>query len=154
MTPISVQISRRPQQRGVSLVAGIFLLLLMSVLAAALATIVSTAHINVAADVGGAQAYQAARAGAEWGLFQLDPNGATSALPDCFADSTPAVPGHAVTVTCSRNEYTEGGRTLRIYLITSTASPTAAKAPGIERQVQVTVEKCRDPAITTAPFDC
>lgn len=141
-------------QRGVSLISGIFLMLLMAVLAAAMVSVVSTAHLDMAADVGGAQAYQAARAGAEWGLFQLDPNGAASGLPNCFPDSTPPVPGHGVSVKCASTDYTEGGRNIRIYRITSTARALNVRLPGIEREVQVTVEKCRDAAITTAPFDC
>lgn len=68
------KLSARPWQRGVSVITAIFLLLLMAVLAAAIANMVSTSHVNLAADIGGARAYQAARAGVEWGIFQLDPN--------------------------------------------------------------------------------
>ena len=55
------QISARARQRGVSVITAVFLLLLMAVLAAAIANIVSTSHVNLAADIGGARAYQAAR---------------------------------------------------------------------------------------------
>lgn len=146
-------ISLPGRQRGVSIITGIFLLLLMSVLAAVIANVVSTAHVNQAADIGGARAYQAARAGAEWGMFQLDPNAQSAGLPACVS-GTANVPGHTVTVTCQSWDATEGTRQLRIYRITSQASATGVKAPGIERQVEVTVERCRDPAITVAPFDC
>lgn len=145
--------SFRIRQRGVSLVAGIFLLLLMASLAAVMVNLVSTAHVNTAADIGGARAYQAARAGAEWGMYQLDPNAQSAALPAC-AGGSPTIPGHTVTVTCSKSDYTEAGRQIRIYRIISVASTIGAKAPGIERQVEVTVEKCRDAAIVAAPFDC
>ena len=77
------KISARPGQRGVSIIAAIFLLLLMAMLAAVIANMVSTSHVNLAADIGGARAYQAARAGAEWGIFQLDPNAQTAGLPAC-----------------------------------------------------------------------
>lgn len=140
--------SGRPQQSGISVIAGIFLLLLMAVLAAVMANLVSTSHVNMAADIGGARAYQAARAGAEWGMFQLDPNAQSATLPDCV-DGTPAIPGYAVAVTCAAQDYTESGRQIRIYRITSVAT-----ASGIERQIEVTVEKCRDPAIAAAPYDC
>lgn len=143
----------RRRQRGVSIITGIFLLLLMSVLAAVIANVVSTAHITQAADIGGARAYQAARAGAEWGLFQLDPNAQSATLPNCV-NGTPPIPGHAVVVSCQSWDATEGTRQLRIYRITSLATANGVKAPGIERQVQVTVERCRDAAITVAPFDC
>jgi MSHA biogenesis protein MshP len=141
------------RQRGVSIITGVFLLLLMSVLAAVIANVVSTAHVNLAADIGGARAYQAARAGAEWGMYQLDPNAQSAGLPACV-NGTPAIPGHAVTVTCQSWDTTEGTRQLRIYRIVSQATATGVKAPGIERLVEVTVERCRDPAITVAPFDC
>ncbi len=152
--------SGRPQQsllkrqKGVSLIAGIFLLLLMAGLAAGMATIMSTAHVNLAADIGGARAYQAARAGAEWGMYQLDPNALSAGLPAC-AGGTPAIPGHTVTVTCSSQDYTEAGRQIRIFRIVSLATANSARAPGVERQIEVTVEKCRDAVnITAAPYDC
>lgn len=147
-------ISPRGRQRGVSIVTGVFLLLLMAVLAAVIANVVSTAHVNMAADIGGARAYQAARAGAEWGMYQLDPNAQAAGLPACV-NGTPAIPGHAVTVTCQSWDATEGNRQLRFYRITSQAIAAGVKAPGIERQVEVTVEKCRDPVVVpAAPFDC
>jgi MSHA biogenesis protein MshP len=148
------KLSARPWQRGVSVIAAVFLLLMMAVLAAAIANMVSTSHVNLAADIGGARAYQAARAGAEWGIFQLDPNAQTAALPPCV-DGTPAVPGHTVTVTCASSDHSEAGRSIRIYRIVSLAVADGVRAPGIERQVEVTVEKCRDPVnVPAAPFDC
>lgn len=141
------------RQRGVSIITAIFLLLLMSVLAAAIASMVSTSAVNEAADVGGVRAYQAARAGVEWGMFQLDPNAATSTLPSC-ASGTQTILGHTVTVSCSSSDYTEATRQIRVFRITSNAVAIGVKAPGIEREVAVTVEKCRDSTIVVAPFDC
>lgn len=149
------------RQRGVSLVAAIFLLLLLAGLAAFMANILSVTHINLAADIGGSRAYQAARAGAEWGMFQLDPNAQSSSLPSCAgaAGTLSAIPGHSVVVQCvayplDGTVYREGGRSLRIFRITATATAVAVRAPGIERQVVVTLEKCRDAAITAPPYDC
>lgn len=159
MTPRFAPLSAR--QRGVSLVAAIFLLLLMAGLAAFMASILSATHVNLAADVGGSRAYQAARAGAEWGMFQLDPAAAAAGLPGCPAASTTlaTIPGHSVVVACeafpgAATWYQEGGRQIRIFRITSTATALGVRTPGIERQVVVTIEKCRDAAITVAPFDC
>ena len=150
-----------PQQRGVSVIAGIFLLLLMSVLAAAMAYLMNVTHVNMAADFGGSRAYQAARAGVEWGMYQLDPNGTTAGLPTCDAVAAPfpAIPGHTLNIACQAFPsdvavYQEGGRQIRIFRIIATATADGVKAPGIERQVAVTVEKCRDAAVTVAPFDC
>lgn len=151
------------RQGGVSLVAAIFLLLLMAALAALMVNLISVTQVNQAADIGGSRAYQAARAGVEWGLYQLDPNGQTLALPDCTgANGTiTAIPGYSVAVSCTMypgsGNYTEGGRNIRIFRLVATATDLGAKPPGIERRVQVTVEKCRDSALTgsdPAPYDC
>lgn len=153
MIRISGHFSGRPSQSGVSLITAIFLLLLMAALASAMVSLVTGEHINLASDIGGARAYQAARAGAEWGMYQLDPNGQSATLPNCV-DGTPAIPDHTVTVTCTSSSYNEAGRQIRIYRISSVARPVNSRAPGIERMVEVTIGKCRDAAITVAPYDC
>lgn len=147
-------------QRGVSVITAIFLLLFFAALAALMANVISTAHTASAEDILGARAYQAARAGAEWGLYQvLDPDNATAisptaALPACFPGGS-SVPGLGATVLvdCTAGTYREGSKQLRIYRIISTAS---LSGPGvaIQRQVQVTAEKCRDSANPVPPFDC
>jgi MSHA biogenesis protein MshP len=151
----------RMRQRGVSIITAIFLLLLMASLAAFMANIISVAHVNVAADVGGSRAYQAARAGVEWGMFQLDPNAQSGSLPTCTTASgtITAIPNHSVVVTCTpypsdSTVYQEGNRQVRIFKIIAKATALGVKAPGIERQVEVTIEKCRDSTITVAPYDC
>ena len=153
--------SFRSRQRGVSIIAGIFLLLLMAVLAGLMANLLSLTHLNMAADMGGSRAYQAARAGAEWGMFQLDPNAQSATLPTCAGVVTPfpAIPGHVMAISCTAypsaaTSYQEGAKQIRIFHIVATATAVGVKAPGIQREVAVTVEKCRDPAITVAPFDC
>lgn len=151
--------SRR--QGGVSVITAIFLLLLFAMLAALMANVISTAHTTSAEDVLGARAYQAARGGAEWGLYQvLDPGNATAlsataALPGCFP-SPALVPGMeaAVSVGCNIvGDYNEGSRQIRVYRIVSTAT-LAGPGLTIEREVAVTAEKCRDSASTVSPFDC
>jgi MSHA biogenesis protein MshP len=156
MISILGNFSSRPQQSGISLITGIFLLLLMSLLAAAMASLVSTSHVNMAADIGGARAYQAARAGVEWGMYQLDPNGQSAGLPSCPPATTlTAFPGYSVAVSCPVSaNYTEGSKSIRIFRVVAVATATGVKAPGIERRVEVTFEKCRDSTITTAPYDC
>lgn len=143
----------RSRQQGVSIITAIFLLLLFAGLAAAMVSVVSTAHVDLATDIGGARAYQAARAGAEWGMYQLDPNAQSSVLPTCVS-GTPAIPNHTVTVSCQSSDYTEAGRQLRIFRISSKAVPVGVKAPGIERWVEVTIEKCRDASVTSPPYEC
>jgi MSHA biogenesis protein MshP len=152
---------QKARQRGVSIISAIFLLLLFAAIAAFMVSMMSTANITSAQDVQGARAYQAAQAGAEWGLFQLDPNGAAAALPACVSGVRNEFPGFTVTVVCTRypgaaTSYAEAGRTIAIYRIVATAAVTGVLLPpgATEREVRITVEKCRDPAIVAVPFDC
>lgn len=158
---IKLSVSRR--QRGVSLVTAIILLLLFAALAALMANLLSATHLNQAADISGSRSYQAARAGIEWGAYQLDPNGTTLALPDCSSanGTITAISGYQVTVACTMYPttgfYTEGGRNIRVFQLVATATDLNARTPGTERQIRVTLEKCRDSALTASdpsPYDC
>ncbi len=164
--PVACPAPLRAVQHGVSIIAAIFLLLLFAVLAALMTTLVTTSNTTAAQDVMGSRAYQAAQAGVEWGLFQLDPEGTNSALPSCFAATTlNQIPNYTVSVGCvacpggagcagAGASYAEAGKTIRIFRITATATAIGASPVGVERDVSATVEKCRNPAIVVAPFDC
>lgn len=150
----------RASQSGMSLLAAIFVLMLLSSIAASIVHFSSTAHTNSMQDFEGSRAYQAARAGVEWGLFQLDPNDATSTLPNCFADTDLLqFAGYTVRVTCTpfpdaATTYQEGPRQIRMFQIVAVARSIAAFPTQAEREIAVTVEKCRDPAFVAAPFGC
>ena len=142
-------------QRGVSVLTAIFIMLLLGVIAALMANLVSTAQVTSAQDVEGSRAYFAARAGVEWGMYQLDPNAAVKALPSCFAATVlNQIPGFVVTVECSTTAYTEGAHQIGIYQITATARNGLPLPRSVERQVQVRMERCLDPAATVAPYEC
>lgn len=155
----------RPQQRGVSIIAAIFLLMLMAVLAGLLANLTTVTQVNMAADIGGSRAYQAARAGVEWAMYRVDPDGqseVTGVLPTgcpAFGGPLAVFPGHSVDIECTAyplggGVYSEGSRQIRIFRIAAKATALGVKAPGIERRIEVTFEKCRDTAATVAPFNC
>ncbi len=146
-----------PEQRGFSLVSAIFLLVVLAALAAALVKVSGMQHMASASDAQGARAYQAARAGAEWGLYTiLDPDGSVQGVsatpPSCWSGSSTVTPagnlsGFAVAVTCTATSTTELTRTIAVYTIVSTATLGTAGQPGfISRQVQVSVSRCKDPS--------
>lgn len=96
----------RRRAGGFTIVAAVFLLVVLAGLGVALVNISTLQHAESALDVQGARAYQAARAGVEWGLFrQLRPTPAAA----CFADTTFALPAgstlssFSVTVRCQRS---------------------------------------------------
>lgn len=132
---------RASAQRGFSLVSAIFLLVVIAALGTFAVTLSTTQQQSAALDVLGSRAYQAARAGIEWGAFQALRNGS------CVA-TTPLAPlpntlsGFTVTVTCTLNTYNEAGKTVNMYQLVSTAAQGAAATPNyIERQMTVTIAK-------------
>ncbi|HZX31575.1 MAG TPA: hypothetical protein VFF03_09505 [Rhodocyclaceae bacterium] len=163
------------RQRGVSVITAVFLLLLLAGLAALMANVISTAHTTSAEDVQGERAYQAARAGVEWGLYRvLENNDAqTPLVPDgscnppvspiqlngCPATDFPVanLDGHQVNFNCEQYPsgagayYQEGCRVIRLFRLTARATAPGPNGLTIEREVQVTAEKCLD---ATTGRDC
>lgn len=164
---------------GFVLPSAIFLLVILAGLAAFLVNISSTQHITSAQDVQGARAYQAARAGIEWGLYRvLDPlnatvvapaNAAWPSMPVCPPNITMNIEGFAVNVACANfptgaagptgpPTYQEGGttRSLIVYQLTSTARSggVVGSATYVEREVAVTVSKCRTLDGALPDFSC
>ena len=165
----------RPEKRqaGFSVVAAIFLLVVLTLLAVLIASVTGIQQASSQLDVQGVRAYHAARAGMEWGAHSvLDPNNALACatMPACPAPSTnlPALAGSLapfrVTVTCAETPVTtEGNRLVRVFTLVATACnetdgggacPNAAPTVNdyFERQLEASLSKCKDP--TAAPPRC
>jgi MSHA biogenesis protein MshP len=165
----------RRAQRGFTLITAVFLLVVLSLLGVFIVSVTGLQQSSQHLDVQGVRAYQAARAGIEWGAWQvLDPNNAigTPALPVCPASPTNlaglagSLSPFTVTVTCSatiNSPTTEGNRNVGAYQIIATACnqpaagacPNPAPASGyVERQIQATLSKCKDPTAAGPRFSC
>ena len=171
-------------QRGFAIVSAVFILVALAALAVAIAMISTRANTGQALDVRGSRAYQAARAGLDWGAYRvLDPANATATggsapLPNCpgvpLANACPtaatpassALPagglagsvlsGISVTLTCHCADFVEGGRNVRVFQLRATATAGSGET-AVERQVQARVAYCRDPAgsaATQPPYGC
>lgn len=135
---------------GFALVNAIFLLLLMAALAALVASFSASQHAGSAMDVQGSQAYQAARAGIEWGVYRQLVDGSCAATSS-FVPAAPTLNSFTVTVRCvatTLNGTTHAGTATSITVFEVTANacnqPDAGECPGtaggahyIERQLQV-----------------
>ena len=107
----------RVRQAGVGIVTAIFLLVVLAGLGVAMVAITTSQQASANLDLLGARAYQAARSGLEWGIFQRMRNKACDARsPFRMPDGT-SLSGFSVIVTCTPQG--EGG--LVRYVITSTA---------------------------------
>jgi len=134
--PLAVIPCTDGREGGFAIVTAIFLLVILGGLAAFMVTVSTAMHTSSALDVQGARAYQAARAGIEWGAYQV-------LVPaSCAASTTlPALggslAGFTTTVTCSQSAHDEGGTPVTAYLITATATFGApGNADYVERQLQ------------------
>ena len=114
--PSAFRSARLSGQRGFTLVSAIFLLVVLTSLGAAMVTIFTGQQMGFAADLQGTRAYLAARAGIEWGMYQvnisngfalsnlnsdINPNN-TRLCPatTSFVPPAPTLAGFTVTVTC------------------------------------------------------
>jgi len=120
--------------RGFGAIAAIMVLLILAALAAAIVSLGTTQQATLALDVMSARAWQAARAGNEYGLFRaLSTTSPTDPWKTCNGQQSTldlrAETGFFVTVTCNSWLYNEGEtapdtpRTVRVFRIQSIACP-------------------------------
>lgn len=88
--------------RGFAIVTAIFILVVLAVLGAFIVNVSTNQQIGSALDVQGVRAYQAARAGIEWGLYQQLRTG-SCAPTSSFNPAATTLANFTVTVTCSAN---------------------------------------------------
>jgi MSHA biogenesis protein MshP len=105
---------------GFALISAIFILVVLATLGAFMVSVFSGQQIGSGLDIQGVRAYQAARAGLEWGVYRqlIDTTcaGATSFTPSggTFTDLT-------VTVTCTATADPGGFSGPTVYTISATA---------------------------------
>lgn len=129
------------KSRGSALIVAIFLVVVLAALGGFIATISSNQQVGSAYDIQGARAYQAARYGTEWGVYQVltraCSGGDFCALCQAAPYGTPTskdlsglaneLSTFTVTVTCDSASYDEGERTvaggnpLRVYRLVANA---------------------------------
>lgn len=122
----------RRRQSGFGAIAAIVVLVICALLAAAITHLSATAQVASAQDLLSARAWQAARAGNEWGLFRAlqQPR---AEYPCAGASDTLSIGnGFVVTVTCTALSYNEGestpgtAATTTVYQIVAIACNAAA----------------------------
>ena len=117
----------RQRQRGFSLIAAIFIVVVLAVLGAFMVTLNVLQHATSAAALQGARAFQAAQSGIEWGVYQALHGAACSAAPaqttsGPFALNGAGLSDFQVTVTCTYTQYQEQSTNYNVYTISATAT--------------------------------
>jgi len=142
--PMSPSAQRRTRVRGFGAIAALVVLVILSVLGAAIARLGWTQQVSGAQDLDSARAQQAANAGAEWGLYQALKGSWTTCASASQTIDLRASMGVIVTVTCNSATFVEGevqngiaadgtpqngSRTLRTFLIDAVACNGATSCP-------------------------
>jgi len=137
---------RNMKQRGFSLIMAIFLIVVLGGIAVFIGRVSTMQHQSSALDEEGAMAYQAARSGIEWGIYQAVVNSGCIAVPPSaftLALTVPTTPlstvNYTVTVTCTSTAATEGSTVINMYQITATAINASVGRFFVERQLTATV---------------
>lgn len=156
---------RPAAQHGFSIVAAIFILVVLAALGAFMVTISTTQAIGSALDIQGSRAYQAARSGIEWGVWQVQSTAAyrfgytaagVATVPNtrscASASGSFAFPGSATTlsgftVTVSCNTFTDASSGPTVFQIIAVAcnQPSGGNCPNntnpnsfyVERRLEV-----------------
>ena len=139
----------RHGQQGFSLVTALFVLVIMGGLISFLISIGGTQHKTITYAVQGARAYQAAKTGIEWSLYQVFRNGAGSSCPLAPGTALLGIPdvsgtgmnGFNVTVSCNRTTHSEGAAApYNVYVINALAEYGTLNAPDyVSRAIQITL---------------
>jgi MSHA biogenesis protein MshP len=128
--------------QGFGLVAAMFLLIVVTLVVIAMARLSAAQHGSNSLAIQQARAYQAARAGLEWGINQAMKTGnCVAGAPDLSANN---LAGFHLGVTCSSNSYLDNdGSTSRIFRFTSTAQngTPGSRFDYAYRQLAATLEK-------------
>ncbi len=94
-------IFRARRQAGVGIVTAIFLLVVLAGLGVAMVGIYTSQQSSANIDLLGAQGYQAARAGLEWGIFQRRRNEACQPKSKIVMPAGTSLSAFTVYVTCT-----------------------------------------------------
>ena len=139
-------VRRLRRSRGVSIVTAIFLLVVLSGIGAAVVTLSTAQHASASYDVLGARAYEAARSGVDFAMYELAINNRCNATNLALSGGLSAF---TVTVQCVKGAMVmSNGTDLSPVRITATACNQPAggacpnPAPGpdyVQRVVQATL---------------
>lgn len=155
--------------RGFAIVTAIFILVVLAALGAFIVSVSTSQQVGSALDIQGVRAYQAARSGVEWGIYQIEATPAYNfsygtpavavgsvtqtaracpASPASFVPAASTLAAFTVTVTCTATIDANNGPTVFHLLSTACNQPAAGTCPNIapaagadyiERRIEVTL---------------
>jgi MSHA biogenesis protein MshP len=107
---------------GFSMIAAIFLLVVLGALGVYMVSISQVQHLTTAHSLQGSRAYQAARAGIEWGIYRATNNGNCSAFPNTINFSSGGLADYQVTISCSLTSHQEISHPFNVFELSAAAN--------------------------------
>ena len=134
-------------QKGFALVSAIFILVILAGLGAAMVTFSGAQQTAIAMDIQSARAYQAARAGIEWGAYQAAqvPGFTCAGTPFSLSLSGTDLAAFNTQVSCAATTHSEAGNTITMFEFTANATHGTANTPDyVAREVGARIARCTD----------
>ena len=140
---------REPHRNGgFSLLSAMFLVLVLGSLGVFMVKLASVQQMTAVMDLEGARAYQLAKAGTDYAIYQVLQNGSCANANLTFSDA--GFGGWVDTITCTATGTYPDGTNIKLYHIVSTACniPQIGSCPGaangfsyVERRLSTTISR-------------
>lgn len=128
----------RKREKGFSLVAALFLLVVLAGLGAVAVRLSGVQQQTVNLALLGSRAYAAARAGAEWAVYQALTNSSCGTVSLSLTEG--GLAGFTVDTSCASSSHMEGSSTTTIYTIEAFATSGSYGEPDyVSRRIRATV---------------
>ncbi len=129
---------KRKQQRGISLIPALFLLIVLAGLGVVAVRMSAVQQQTVVLAMQGARAYSAARTGLEWSAYQALNNASCATATVALTEA--GLAGFSVQTSCSSTTHSEGPASVTIFVIDAFASTGAYGTPDyVSRRVRSTI---------------
>ena len=130
--------SARRRQGGFSLVAALFLLVVLSGLAVFIVRVSAAQAQTTTLALLGARAFHAARSGIDWGVYQAVNNSSCGVTTLNLAEG--GLAGFVVDVSCTNTTHTEGADSFDVYVVDAFAQAGNYGMPDyVSRRIRATV---------------
>lgn len=124
------------RQSGFSLISAIFVIVILTLVLAFMVRVSSVQSSTVGLGTSGTQAFFAARAGLQWGVYQA----ANVSPPVCPTASGWSLDGYTVSVNCdSETTHVDGGERKVMRIIASAERGVRGQPDYVARRVEATV---------------
>lgn len=129
---------KRRQQRGISLVPALFLMIVLAALGIVAVRLTAVQQQTVVLAMQSARAYSAARAGTDWAAYQALTNSSCATATLTLTEG--GLSGFNVQTSCTSSTHNEGPETVTVYTIVAFAWAGAYGTPDyVSRRVRSTI---------------